>query len=152
MRKRALLTLLLLAAVAVPLLGCAGGRGDVRFDSLEYPASMSGYLHGPNGRPVSPKSLSVVGEFEEEARLYGMVFSWVPVTKTVDVSEAMNREIAAAGGEGMINVKVSSDGCVMNYMPVLSLLPVWPGCADVTVEGQIVKQKRGKHGARRASR
>jgi hypothetical protein len=152
MHRRDLLTLSLLAVVGASIFGCAGSRGDVRFDSLEYPASMSGYLHGANGRSVSPKSLQVVGEFKENARLYGVGFSWVPITKTVDVSTAMNREIAAAGGEGVINLKVSSDGCMMNYMPVLSLLPFWPGCADVTIEGQIVKQKVGRRGMRRASR
>ena len=40
----------------------------------------------------------------------------------------------------------------MNYVPVLSLLPVWPGCADLTVEGQIVKQNRSRRGKHRASR
>ena len=150
MRSYTLLTLVLLALIALPLLGCAGGRGDVRFDSLEYPASMSGYLHDSRGRAVSPKSLEVVGEFKEETRLWGMLFSWVPVTKTVDLSDEMNRDIAAANGEGMINVKVHSEGCVFNYIPVMSLLPIWPGCADVTIEGQIVKQK--KRGRRRASR
>ena len=152
MRRRNLLTLLLLGVVGVSTSGCAGGRGDVLFDSLEYPASMSGYLHGANGRPVSPESLKVVGEFKENTRLYGIGFSWVPITGTVDVSKAMNREIAAVDGEGVINLKVSSDGCMMNYMPVLSLLPLWPGCADVTIEGQIVKRKGGKRQARRASR
>lgn len=141
-----------LFAVALLLSACAGGRGDIRFDSLVYPASMSGYLNDSHQRVVSPKSLAVVGEFKEEARLWGAVFSWVPVTKTVDVSNAMNREIAAAGGEGMINVKVTSDGCAMNYVPVMSLLPMWPGCADVTIEGQIVKQQRASEGTKRAGR
>jgi len=153
MGKRIGVAVLLLAFFVAPLVGCAGGRGDVRFDALRYPASMSGYLHDAKGRAVSPKSLAVVGEFKEETRLWGTGFSWVPVTGAVDVSDSMNREIAAAGGEGMINVKVVSEGCMLNYVPVVSLLPMWPGCADVTVEGQIVKQEqRGKSGTRRASR
>ena len=42
-----------------------------------------------------------------------------------------------------------TDGCGINYVPALSLLPFWPGCADVTVEGQIVKLESSRRRARR---
>lgn len=123
------------------LLGCAGGRGDVRFDSLEYPTSMSGYVYGPDGRALSPKSLDVVAEFEHQVRFWGMLFSWVPLNGNVDLSEEINRDVEQAGGEGVINLSVTSEGCPTNYVPALSLIPMWPGCADVTVACQIVKRK-----------
>jgi hypothetical protein len=133
---------LLLVASLLLQLGCAGGRGDVRFDSLRYPVSMSGYVYDQKNRALSPKSLDVVAEFEHEARLWGMFFSWIPVNGDLDLSEPINRDVDAAGGEGVINLSVKSEGCAFNYIPGLSLLPFWPGCADVTVAGQVVKRKR----------
>lgn len=123
------------------VLGCAGSRGDVRFDSLAYPTSMSGYVYGPSGRALSPKSLDVVAEFEHEARMWGMLFSWIPLNGKLDLSEEINRDVEQAGGTGVVNLSVTSKGCPTNYVPALSLIPVWPGCADITVAGQIVKPK-----------
>lgn len=151
--SRKLLRLGALIALALAVLltqsGCTGGRGTVRFDDLEYPASMSGYLYGPDQRSLSPKKLEVVGEFSQDARFWGMLFSMVPLNGSLDLSDEINREIAQADGDGVINLSVRSDGCGLNYIPALSLLPFWPGCADVTVEGQIVKRKRVRRAARR---
>ena len=136
--------LALLLAFSLVAAGCAGARGNVRFDSLEYPASMSGYLYGPDDRTLSPLSLQVVSEFEHGGRMWGVLYSWVPLTRSLDVSDAINREIEQAGGEGVINLSVTTDGCAINYIPALSLLPIWPGCADVTVAGEIVRRKSSR--------
>lgn len=137
--------------LALLSLACAGGRGVVRFDSLGYPASMSGYVYGSNGLPLSPNTLKVVGEFEREAKLWGMLFSWIPLTGRLDLSTPINQEIERAGGDGVINLTVRSQGCTLNYVPGLSLLPVWPGCAAVTVQGQIVKHQPARQRRRAAS-
>jgi hypothetical protein len=139
--SRATATLIALALGVGIGIGCAGGRGDVRFDSLRYPVSMSGYVYGPKNRALSPRSLEVVSEFEHEGRLWGVLFSWLPVSGDLDLSDEINNDVEAAGGEGVINLSVKSEGCVLNYIPGLSLIPMWPGCADVTVAGQVVKRK-----------
>ena len=91
----------------------------------------------------------MVGEFSYSTRMWGLFFSWIPINGSVDVSEAMNKAIAEHKGDGVINLTVRSDGCATNYLPALSLLPIWPGCADVTVEGQIVKQASRRRAKRR---
>lgn len=144
MKARRGIALALLLGCGLVLAGCAGARGKVRFDTLEHPASMSGYLYGPDDRALSPRSLQVVGQFERRERMWGLMYSWIPLTGSVDLSQEINREVERAGGEGVINLSVTTDGCALNYIPAVSLLPLWPGCADVTVAGEIVRRKAGK--------
>ena len=102
---------------------------------------MSGYLEGPDGRALSPRDLEVLGSFEHSERRWGLLYSFLPLGGDVDLSEAITQQIEAAGGEGMINMTVESEGCTLNYLPAVSLLPVWPGCADLRVSGEIVRRK-----------
>ena len=141
---RTLRSTALIVLLVAFLAGCAGGRGTVRFDSVKYPVSMSGYVYGPKQQALSPKSLKVVGEFSHSMRMWGVLFSLVPITGSVDVSDAINDAIAEHRGDGVINLKIRSEGCAVNYFPALSLMPIWPGCADVTIEGQVVKRRSSK--------
>ena len=72
------------------------------------------------------------------------MYSWAPLTREVDLSDVINEQIKSAGGEGIINLSASSKSCGINYAPVFSLMPFWPGCADVTVSGQIVRRRAGR--------
>ena len=128
-------------AIDLFTLSCAGARGDLQLDALTHPVSMSGYLWDDRGRAVSARDLEVVGEFTETRRRWGLLYSFVPVSSTPDLGSAVDQEIRSAGGEGVINLTVTSSGCGINYIPVVSLLPVWPGCANVEVRGQIVRRR-----------
>ncbi len=130
------------------LVACAGGRGAIGFDSLQYPASMSGYLYNSEGHALPPESFVIADHFSKQLKIWGLAYSWAPVTKgsDTDVSGVLNAAIKKARGDGVIYLTVTSTRCWMNNVPIVTLLPFWPGCANVTVEGEIVRRKAAKTG------
>jgi hypothetical protein len=129
---KGMLPLLLCAA-------CASGGGTFVFDDLRYPVSMSGRVHGADGVLVDPLDLRVVGRLEVHERFWGIVYGWVDVTGDVDVGQRINEEIRKSGGEAVVNMKATAAHCALNLAPIVSLLPVWPGCVNGEIRGQIVK-------------
>jgi len=65
---------------------------------------------------------------------------WPP--RTWDISEEVNRQVEAVGGEAVVNFAVeTSNGCdVLNMFPIFNVLPIWPGCVPVTIYGDIVRR------------
>jgi hypothetical protein len=123
---------------------CAGARGTVAFDHLKYPVSSSAFVYAPDGQPITVgPGLAPVGAIDEDVRLWGIVYSWVPLTGTKDISELINARIAAAAGEGVINLALHVSNCGINYIPILNWLPIYPGCTYVRVTGTIVKLAAG---------
>lgn len=134
---------LLLALLLVLVTGCAGSRHRLKFAGLRYPASMSGYLQGPDGRVLPREVLEETGTLNEKVKFWGMMWALVPMgtaEKDAALSAAMNRAIEAHNGEGIINLQITSDSCGINMTPILDLLPFWPGCTVVQVQGAIVRR------------
>lgn len=121
--------------------GCAGARGGVSFETTRYPLSMSQVLFDPQGRMLPPQALQIVGTVKAERRLWGLMYSWIPLSGTKDLSDDMNRQIGATGGEGVIGLHAEVTGCVPNGFFPFTLLPIWPGCANVEVKGWVVRRK-----------
>jgi hypothetical protein len=132
--------------------GCAGSRGWIKFDELRYPASMSPYLYGPNNELLAKdRELRVIDSFSGEHHYWGVVYSLVPLSGTKEIGEQINRAIERAGGDGIVNVKVTSASNFMSEAFILNILPVWPSQTKVVVEGEIVKYEPGaKYGQLRA--
>jgi hypothetical protein len=124
--------------------GCAGARGNMRFDRLAYPASMSGYLRASDGQILPPTSLYRVANIKETHTFWGMCYSLAALNHSYDPCDAINRAVEAAHGDGIVNLRVSAKGCGWNYVPFLNLLPFWPGCTHVVIEGDIVTQESRK--------
>lgn len=119
---------------------CGGARGTVAFDTLKYPVSSSAFVYAPDGQPITlGPMLQPVGVLDEDVRLWGILYSWIPLTGTKDVSELINARIAAAHGEGVINLALAVSNCGINYIPFLNWLPIYPGCTYVHITGQIVR-------------
>ncbi len=138
--NRALLVLIagMLGFLGSGCMGISGGRID--FDGLKYPVSMSGSLYGPNDEVVKRgEGLEPVKGFEFTKNYWSTFYSIIPLSRTSDIVEQMNKEIAEAGGDGMIYVSVSSDYSNLNHIFFLDLLPIWPGCSKIRVFGTIVK-------------
>ena len=102
------------AASLITTAGCAGARGGVSFKTARYPISMSGMLFDPQGRVLPPQALQVVGEVQADRWLWGVMYSWIPLSGTRDMSEDMNEQIAAFGGEGGIGLHAEVTGCALN--------------------------------------
>jgi len=103
---------------------------------------MSPYLFGENNEILAKgKDLDVVQPFKYKKRVYSILWTIIPLSGDSDITEEMNKKIAEAKGEAMINVSVESAACALNLVPVISLVPLWVGCANITIEGEIVKRK-----------
>ncbi len=143
MRAYSRLAGIVLLALALPAASCAGGRGELIFDNLDHPASASGYLRDADGRILGQEEVDMVGHVRHKHRFYGMVWGLVGLERTHDASGPINQQVGELRGDGVVNLTVTSKGCFLNYFPILSALPFWPGCVDVVVEGDVVRVGRG---------
>lgn len=124
-------------------LGCSAGAsgGRIHFDSLKYPVSMSKSLYGPNKEILQDGvNLEHIKDFEFSMEHCSVLYSIVPLTSTRKISDQMNKEIDAAGGDGMTQVSFTTDNSWATAVPILHILPIWPGCQQITVSGHIVKR------------
>jgi hypothetical protein len=130
------------AIVGLALLaGCAGANVNVVASNAHFPISMSPVVRDQSGILLDGQSLVRVGEFEASSTKFAVVYSMVP-TGTFDISQEVNQQVAASGGEAIVNFKIrADDGCTaLNAFPLFNILPFWPGCIPVMVTGDIVKR------------
>jgi hypothetical protein len=122
--------------------GCAGARVTVSADRARYPMSLSGTVRDEGGLLHDGATLRKVGRLSVQRTPVGFVYSTANAPSSYDISDAVNVQVASAGGEAVVNLAVSvSDACaVLNFFPVLNALPFWPGCVPVTITGDIVRR------------
>ena len=126
-------------ALALLATGCAGGRTTVVANQAEYPISMSQAVRDKEGEIVKPERREVVGTFEASGTAWGMMYSSVKLTPKTEISKEVNRQVGQARGDAIVNLSVSTAHCAMNFVLPLNFLPIWPGCTNVRVRGDIVK-------------
>jgi hypothetical protein len=133
--------LVLLCALAVA--GCAGARVNVTADRARYPLSLSPVVRDAGGRPYDARTLVKVGWLDIRETTPGFVYSALSVPRTRDFSDEINAQVAAAGGEAVVDLTVSiGGGCGwLNGFPILNALPLWPGCVPVRLTGDIVRRR-----------
>jgi hypothetical protein len=123
--------------------GCAGANVDVTARGAAYPISMSGSVRDNDGTLLDMRSMKIVSGFHLETTRIGILYSGVTPRSTLDISDAVNEQVSAAQGEAIIRLSVTVDErCdVLNSLPVLNAIPVWPGCVPVILDGLIVKRR-----------
>ena len=123
--------------------GCAGARVQVTADRARYPLSLSPTVRDAGGRLYDARSLVKVGWLDVRKTTSGYLYSAVGLPPARDFSDAINAQVAAAGGEAVVGLKISvGDGCGwLNGFPVLNALPFWPGCVPVRLTGDIVRRR-----------
>ncbi len=125
------------------LSGCAGATLSVAADRVTHPVSFSAGLPDRNGNVyVLGHGLVASGRLAFEAKRYSTFWSHYP-RKTIDLSQEIDREIKRLGGEGVVQLSVTTRGCGINVLMPLTMLPVWPGCQSVRVEGVVVRRRPG---------
>ncbi len=138
-------TSFIIVSMLISLSACSvGARGHLNFADAKYPISLSPALYDQNDNVlVKGKQLNVVGQFKYEKRFWGLMYSWVRLSGSKEVDEAINDAIAKKQGVGLINLAITTDGCVSNSIMTfpLSILPIIPGCTDTIIEGDIVSLK-----------
>ena len=128
-------------AVALTAAGCAGARVAVTADRAAYPISLSDSVADGSGKLWRRSELVKVGTFEAHHTSIGFAYSALTPRSTVDVSDDVNAQVAASAGEAVVGLEITSSGaCALNNVPVLPILPLWPGCVRVEVKGDIVKR------------
>jgi hypothetical protein len=78
--------------------------------------------------------------FEVQGRFWGIFYSALPLSGEGPLVEAINAAVRGKNGEGIVDMSIRVDNGWINYIPGFSLLPVWPGYAEVTVRGRIVRR------------
>lgn len=135
----------IIAGMLISLSACSvGARGHITLSETKYPVSLSPALYDQNDNVlVKGKQLNVVGKFKYEKRFWGLMYSWVRISGSTDVDAAINDAIEKQHGVGLINLAVTTDGCLSNSLMTFpfSILPVIPGCTNTTIEGDIVNLK-----------
>jgi hypothetical protein len=130
-------------ALATATAGCAGARVEITADSSRYAISMSELVRDSTGRLHDRTSLEKVGAFKVEATRVGFFYSLLTIPWTIDISDDVNAQVSAAGGEAIVRAAVSVTGScdVLNSFLLLNAVPLWPGCVPVTVTGDIVRRR-----------
>lgn len=132
------------AILLIWTVGCTGASGHMKFSDLQYPASLSPALYSKNDTVLlKDRGLQVVGKFSYEKRFWGIFYSWIRLSGSSDVDQAMNEAIQKAHGHGMINVNVTESTCGYNigFGLLFTLVPLVPGCVNTVIEGEIVKAR-----------
>ncbi|HEU4404546.1 MAG TPA: hypothetical protein VFS43_04560 [Polyangiaceae bacterium] len=119
--------------------GCVGANTSVVAPDAHYPVSLSRAVRDRDGSLVPGERRKVVGTFDEKRTAWSMFYKLVRLTPKTDLSASIDRQVKAAGGDAIVNLRVGTLHCGLNVVPFLPALPLWPGCARVFVRGDIVK-------------
>ncbi len=137
MRPHALLGMV---TVGLFLGGCAGAHYKISADRLRYPASLSPVLPDERGRPLYlGENLQPVGEFSFNRTSVGCFYSMTG--EAIDLSDDLNREVERRQGEGIVLLSLRSGVCASSMFFPLTVLPLYPGCQNLTVTGTVVTRK-----------
>jgi hypothetical protein len=130
---------MIISLLLILLVNCSGGRAAIKLEKAQVPVSLSSFLYSEDGKVLAKnKDLKVLGKFEYEKRFWGILWSQVRLSDDDDVAEAINQQVKAKGGEGIVSLFVESDYCGINAVPFLGILPIWPGCTKAKFQGDIV--------------
>jgi hypothetical protein len=62
------------------------------------------------------------------------------LTPTTDISNEVNAQVAAAGGDAIVQLTIVTRACALDYFVFpFGILPFWPSCVLVDVNGDIVR-------------
>ncbi len=132
---------IMLIVFSFTMISCAtSSRGQIGFDDLKYPASLSACLYGPNNEILTKdKDLQVIKKYYFKKISWNLFYGLVSLSDNSDVVKDINREIAETGGDGMVSIEVSSQEGIVNDFYFFNLLPFWPTYSKITIEADIVK-------------
>jgi hypothetical protein len=112
-------------------------------DRLNYPVSTTRAIFDSTHAPLSQGQLEEVHRFEWRRTNWTILWSLLDITPdTWDLSDEINALVAAHQGEGVIDLAVDVSNCALSYVPIMTVLPFWPSCANVVVRGAVVRRLR----------
>ncbi len=135
------LSLLLCCTLLVS--SCAGYRGQIKLNKLNYPVSMSAFIYGKKGDILlkGDERLKKISNFSFSKLMWSIFYTGISLSDDQIFVNELNRSIENEKGDGMINFKLKNSACFLNYIFLFNLLPFWPGCAHITISGEIIKER-----------
>jgi len=126
-------------------ISCVGGgaKGELYFEEAIYPISASaGTFYDKDGKLAESQDYEVVGKFRKS--FSGIAFMWglANLKNHIEVGKHINDQVAKVGGDAVHNLEISISSNLINWTPVLSLLPFWPTLASGLVTGDIIRYKK----------
>lgn len=97
---------------------------------------MSNGLRDEGGKLLTQDRKVKVGEFKTSYKACSMLWRNVSFTGDKDISEKVDEQVNAKGGDAITNLSVSSGGTLWNFFTVIGLVP---DCSSVRITGDIVK-------------
>ncbi len=123
----------------ITLINCAGSKGNLIFNKLNYPVSMTNQIIFKQNSNYSVNNYIIYEEFEVEENFCSTFYSHIAFHTKIDLSEKLNQEIYSKNGEGIINLKFYSKNHIVNYFWPLTALPFWIGCTTILIKGNVFK-------------
>ncbi|HSQ64656.1 MAG TPA: hypothetical protein VLM85_15640 [Polyangiaceae bacterium] len=120
--------------------GCAGARTTVVASHAVYPVSLSRAVRDVDGSLLPADRRKVVGTFHASHTAWNILWATTKLTPTIDISEEVNAQIAAAHGDAIVQLTIVTTHCALDYLFFpFGILPMFPSCADIDVHGDIVR-------------
>jgi hypothetical protein len=126
-------------ALAVACAGCAGGHGWVSAPTSRYPISLTHGIRAADGHLLTNKERKIVGHFDTSKTFVSLLYDAIPLNGSFDVSDDVNEQVRAAGGEAVTDLTFQTHLCALDFFLGFHMLPIWPGCATVHVTGNIIR-------------
>jgi hypothetical protein len=132
----------------IQIYGCSSSHGILSFNTLNYPASMSGCLYNQDKNTmIKGRDLEVIQTFKYKKTFWSLAYGIIPLSAENNICESLNAIVKQNNGDGIINLTITIEQGVVNkisafFMYIPSLIPIIPGAADITISGEIVKLKQ----------
>lgn len=142
--KNRLLLSLLFASSSFMLTNCfVMSRSTVRFEGLKYPVSGNSIMLDQKGNPLLPdKDYEKKGDITINLSSWAMVYGSVNLSDPLEFGPAINARVEQEGGDGIVNGKIMTRHCALNYFTILvGFLPIVPACSVSSFSGDVVKFK-----------
>lgn len=129
-------------ALGLSCSGCIlnGARVEIAAEQARFPISMTAALPDTKGKNLRVgHELVTRGRLRGEATACNFVYGATPAT--VEISEIVNDQVRAAGGEGVAGLVIEATDRGWGWAFPLALLPFWPTCLAIQVNGAIVARR-----------
>jgi hypothetical protein len=123
---------------------CVGGgaKGELYFEEAIYPVfASSGTFYDESGRLAEQEDYEVVGSFRKNFSAVAFVWGIANLKNHIEIGKDINDQVAKVGGDAVHNLEISISSNLLNWTPVLSILPFWPTLASGFVKGEIIRYK-----------
>lgn len=125
------------------LVSCMGGsKGVVTFKESDFPVSMTTKTFIAKNRIAKANETYVVGFYKKEFKSWSTLWGFVNITGPIELGDDINNSVSKVKGDAVDHLMIKVKGGFYRYVPILSVLPFWPGEISGTVLGRIIRYKK----------